>query len=119
MNPLTDLPLGQHLREKVLDTHATRHAEDIQRVRDQLHRDATEWDEPLAHLDPAEAYEPSGTLTADDVMEVVEALGLNEGDTRWTGNILKGWGLVKPTDQFVPSRRKSRHAAPVRCWIWI
>lgn len=58
-------------------------------------------------------------LTGDDVMEAITALGLDHGDHRWSGHCLKGWPLVSPTIHFQPSRRKDRHAAPLRCWRWV
>lgn len=105
MNDLTDLPLGQALRDAALATHKVNHAEDVRRVREELARRFKGF--------------PGLTFTSDVVSDVVEQMGLGVGDTRWTGSILKGWGMVHPTDQFVPSRRKSRHAAPVRVWVWL
>lgn len=67
------------------------------------------------------AEHESDFLTGDDVVEAAETLQLfdKDDDRRWVGNVLKSWGLVEPTDRFVPSRRKVRHAAPVRVWRWV
>ena len=94
-------PLGKELRDQALAAHAANHSEDIHKVRFAL----------LA------ACEMGGltTLTGDDVMTVVERMQIR-GDARWTACVLKGWDRVEPTDQFVPSRRKSRHHAPIRVW---
>ncbi len=58
---------------------------------------------------------PEG-FTGDDVMDIVESLGLDDGDHRWTGSACKGWAVVSATVHFVTSRRKERHAAPLRVW---
>lgn len=55
-------------------------------------------------------------FTGDDIHDALEALGLDDGDTRWSGNVVKGWAEVSPTHHFVPSRRKERHGAPLRVW---
>lgn len=98
---LLDTPLGSHLRDAALAKHHANHAQDIHRVRMSL----------LA----ACAMGKLDTLTGDDVMTVVERLGI-AGDPRWTACVLKGWDRVVPTNQFVPSRRPQRHCAPIRVW---
>ena len=58
-------------------------------------------------------------FTGDDIHAALEALGMAEGDTRWSGNVVKGWDAVSPTIHFVPSRRKERHGAPLRVWRFV
>lgn len=98
--------LGVKLRDLALAQSRLGREARIQEVRDLLVR--CRWvDEDLFNQ-----------VTGDDVMRAVELLGFNEGDCRWTGNVLKGWDKVTPTVNFVPSRRKERHGAPLRVWRW-
>lgn len=60
---------------------------------------------------------PEG-FTGDDIHDALEALGFDDGDTRWSGNVVKGWSAVSPTQHFTPSRRKERHGAPLRQWVF-
>lgn len=102
---MTQLDMGRDLRDQALAQTKQGREERIAMVRGVL---------------IANHYDLGGTeLTADDVQAALEHTEMAEGDTRWTGNVLKGWALVEPTERFVPSRRKSRHAAPVRCWRWV
>lgn len=99
--------LGFQLRDAALAQSANGRAMKIAAVRQAL----------MARQDTPTAY-PDWTLTGDDVMDVCEALGLMDGDRRWTANCLKGWSAVTPTDRYVPSRRPVNHARPVRVWRW-
>lgn len=58
----------------------------------------------------------SATLTGDEVMDAVEALGFADGDRRWTAAVLKGWWAVTPTGQYEVSRRPECHARPKLVW---
>jgi len=103
-----EFPRGAELRDRALAQSKQGRETRIQQVR--------EWLRQARWFDGAF---PENQLTADDVHDAADALGLGEGDTRWTGNVLKGWNAVVPTNQFVPSRRKERHCAPVRVWRWV
>ena len=97
--------LGLHLRDAALAQSQRGREERIQRVREYL----------LAHR----TWNDGGDyLTGDDVMRAVEALGLDDGDHRWTAHCLKGWSAVLPTAHFIPSTRPERHAAPLRQWVF-
>lgn len=102
---MTQLDMGKDLRDAALEQSKQGREERIEAVRGEL---------ILWSLERGRTE-----LTADHVMDAVQKLGMDEGDTRWTGNVLKGWPFVEPTDRFVPSRRKVRHAAPVRVWRWV
>lgn len=103
--------LGLLLRDKALAQSAEGRQERIAMVREWL-------------LDHFWGGMGNPTMTADDVHDAVDALGLGEGDTRWTANILRHWKVsgnlvVVPTAEFVASRRPSRSAAPTRVWRWV
>lgn len=113
---MTQLDMGKDLRDRMLSQTREGREERIRLVREKLLAErGCHWTKGLGRT----AEELSRHLTSDYVMDAVEALGMNEGDTRWVGNVLKGWSLVEPTDRFVPSRRKVRRAAPVRVWVWV
>lgn len=98
---------GAALRDAALTKAASGRQEAIQRVRGWLLSERWQVATPATN-----------TITADDVMDAVEALGLSEKDNRWVGNVCRGWEAVTPTVHFVPSRRKDRHHAPLRTWLW-
>ena len=100
MVPMSETQLGLLLRDHALTQSAEGRQAAIHLVRDWLR----------AHR--------AATFTGDDIHDAVEALGLAEGDTRWTGNVVKGWAAVTPTHDFTPSRRKERHGAPLRRWVF-
>jgi len=104
--PLCLTAKGRELRDAALAKASQGRQYAIQRVRDWLRQ--VRWIERGPYPD----------LTADDVHDALDALGLGEGDTRWSANIFRGWNMVTPTDKFVPSRRPSRHCAPTRVWRW-
>lgn len=57
-------------------------------------------------------------FSADDVMEEI-AEEFRQDEMRALGPVIKrmaNGGICVPTDRFVPSRRKSRHGAPIRLW---
>jgi hypothetical protein len=59
------------------------------------------------------------TITADEVLAVVEADGWSTNDNRAMGGVMKhcqSLGLIAITDQFEPSANKRKHASPTRVW---
>lgn len=59
------------------------------------------------------------TFTADDVLEIVDKAGYTTNDNRAMGGVMRecqAKGLIKPTDNFVPSTNKRKHASPTRVW---
>lgn len=58
-------------------------------------------------------------FTADDVMAILEGVGVKTRDKRALGGVMDGMrrrGEVVPLMEFVATSRKSRHAAPIRVW---
>ncbi len=93
------------MRDAALAQSQRGREERIQRVRDELCR----W------LDNCEGDE----ITADDIFVVAEQLGLTEGDTRWLGNVPKGWSRMRNTGRYEKSSLPQRHARPVAVWKWL
>jgi hypothetical protein len=59
------------------------------------------------------------TLTADDVLILVESWGYVTTDNRALGPVMndaKAKGLIKATGQFEPSINKRKHQSPTRIW---
>lgn len=59
------------------------------------------------------------TFTSDDILIDLEQRGIVTGDTRALAAILKGAakaGQIEATDNFIPTKRPSRHRAPIRVW---
>lgn len=59
------------------------------------------------------------TLTADDVLILVESWGYVTNDNRALGPVMndaKAKGLIKATGQFEPSINKRKHQSPTRIW---
>lgn len=59
------------------------------------------------------------TLTADDVLALVESWGYVTSDNRALGPVMndaKFKGLIKATDRFEPSINKRKHQSPTRIW---
>lgn len=98
MTGLEGLPLGEVLRDAALAQHASRHQEDIQRVRLSL----------LA-LRQKE-------LTGDDASRVADQLGLPQGERRWLGQVFRHWPRVRGTDRTTPSTLARRHARRLQIW---
>ncbi len=102
MNLLSDLPLGQALRDEALAKHRANHSADIHNVR-------------IALLVAAELRGLT-ELTGDDASVVADQLGLPEGERRWLGAVFRGWDRVQATDRMVPSRLARRNARRVMVW---
>lgn len=102
MNALSDLPLGQQLRDEALSQHRENHREDIAKVRVAL----------LVACQVGGLQE----LTGDDASVVADQLGLPSGERRWLGAVFRGWNRVSITDQTVPSRLPRRHHRRISVW---
>lgn len=96
---------GAQLRDAALAQSALGRETRIQQVRQELER----W------LDNCEG----DTITADDIFVVAEQLGLTEGDTRWLGNVPRGWVRMRNTGRYEPSTLPQRHARPVAVWKFL
>jgi len=58
-------------------------------------------------------------LTADDVLQLVEAQGYKTKDNRAMGGIMRhamNLGLIEITETFEASHNKRKHASPTRVW---
>ena len=105
----TAASLGVQLRDAALAQSKQGREERIKQVREELlrGRDADR---------RANCWVTS--LTGDDVLAAAERLGLLDGDSRWTGNVLRGWAAVAATDRYEKSRREECHARPKRVWVF-
>ena len=59
------------------------------------------------------------TFTSDDILEPLGIAGIVTKDNRALGAILLAASrmhLIKSTDTFIRSRRRSRHGAPIMVW---
>lgn len=97
--------LGLELQRQALAQSRAGREERINAVRRELER----W------LDNCEGNE----ITADDIFVVAEQLGFTQGDTRWLGNVPKGWSRMRATGRYQKSSLPQRHARPVAIWKWL
>lgn len=59
------------------------------------------------------------TLTADDVLALIESWGYTTSDNRALGPVMndaKVKGLIRASDRFEPSINKRKHQSPTRIW---
>jgi len=59
------------------------------------------------------------TFTADDALEIVTRDGYTTKDNRAMGGVMRyceNKGYCTPTEQFVRSTNKKKHASPTRVW---
>lgn len=59
------------------------------------------------------------TLTADDVLRLIESWGHRTTDNRALGPIMndaRAKGLIRASDRFKPSINKRKHQSPTRIW---
>ncbi|MGB3684940.1 MAG: hypothetical protein WA991_03845 [Ornithinimicrobium sp.] len=84
-----------------------------------VHRNAsTPWKE-AARKQLQQVIETRTTFTSDNILIPLEQQGVVTGDTRALAAILIGArkaGQIEATDNFIPTKRPSRHRAPLRVW---
>jgi hypothetical protein len=81
------------------------------------HADGTWWAASMRAIN--HLAKTRATLTADDVLQLVEAQGYVTKDNRAMGGVMRHAqvrGLIQITDVFEPSHNKRKHQSPTRVW---